>query len=314
MLVSGNTGIGTLTPQSRLHVVGSSWFQGDNTPLSPGAGKGIVMGFGGEQGYIQAFDYGPNEGKNLLLNNSGGNVGIGTAAPQATLDVNGAGVFRPAGPASPRATSFASPNGETGMTINGQTNRADVRFDSNALRLVAALGTSPPSATSGISITTSGNVGVGQTSPLAKLDVAGTLKVDSLAGGGDQSLCRNSTFNTIATCSSSLRYKKEIAPYRPGLDLINRLHPIAFSWKTNGARDLGFGAEDVAKVEPLLVTHNDYGQIEGVRYDRLNVVLVNAIKQQQEQIETLMSMNAALNKRLRAVESVVQKRGRVRHK
>jgi hypothetical protein len=78
----GNVGIGTTSPQARFHVSsGSSWFQGDSTPLPASAGKGVVVGFSGEQGYIQAFDYSAFTPKNLLLNNSGGNVGIGTANP-----------------------------------------------------------------------------------------------------------------------------------------------------------------------------------------------------------------------------------------
>src|SRR5207247_5017581 len=96
---------------------------------------------------------------------------------------------------------------------------------------------------------------------------------------------RNSVFNTVATCSSRLRYKEQIAPYHAGLELINRLRPISFAWKAGGRRDLGLGAEEVAKVEPLLVTHNDQGEIEGVKYAQLNVVLINAIKEQQAQIE-----------------------------
>ena len=49
--------------------------------------------------------------------------------------------------------------------------------------------------------------------------------------------------------------------------------------------DLGLVAEEVAEVEPLLVTHNEKGEVEGVKYDRLGVVLINAIKEQQAQIE-----------------------------
>jgi len=49
-------------------------------------------------------------------------------------------------------------------------------------------------------------------------------------------------------------------------------------------RDVGFGAEDVEKVDPLLVTYNK-GQVEGVKYDRISVVLVNAVREQQVQIE-----------------------------
>jgi hypothetical protein len=35
-----------------------------------------------------------------------------------------------------------------------------------------------------------------------------------------------------------------------------------------GPHDLGFGTEDVALIEPLLVTYNAKGEVEGVKYDR----------------------------------------------
>ena len=41
----------------------------------------------------------------------------------------------------------------------------------------------------------------------------------------------------------------------------------------------------VEKVEPLLTTRNSNGEIEGVKYDRVGVVLVNAVNKQQLQIE-----------------------------
>ncbi len=78
---TGNVGIGTATPETKLHVKGTSWFQGDNTPLPFSAGKGIAIGFAGEQGYIFGFDYTNFLPKNLLLQNPGGNVGIGTLSP-----------------------------------------------------------------------------------------------------------------------------------------------------------------------------------------------------------------------------------------
>jgi hypothetical protein len=232
-------------------------------------------------------------------------VGIGTTTPLAALHVNGGALVTPGGG---REVSIGTPNGEAGFGIRGTSNRADVRFDGTTLKLVAGVNTGPPASTSGIAITTAGNVGIGQTGPLAKLDVAGTLKVDQLAGGGDEPLCRNSVFRTVATCGSSLRYKERIAPYNAGLELVNLLRPISFAWKTGGRRDLGLGAEEVAKVEPLLVTRNDKGEIEGVKYAQLNVILINAVKEQQAQIETLQMANAALDARLRALERVARKK------
>jgi len=38
---------------------------------------------------------------------------------------------------------------------------------------------------------------------------------------------------------------------------------------------------------------NDKGEIEDVKYSQLNVVLINAVKQQQQQIETLKKLVCA---------------------
>ena len=149
--------------------------------------------------------------------------------------------------------------------------------------------------------------------------VPGFLTIPNLAAAGSTQLCRNA-FDRIGACSSSLRYKTNLAPYRSGLNIINRLRPISFTWKEGGMRDVGFGAEDVEQIDPLLVTYNQQGQVEGVKYDRINVVLVNAIReqqdqierqhaehrQQQNQIEALRTANVALNARLRDIEKVLR--------
>jgi hypothetical protein len=97
-------------------------------------------------------------------------------------------------------------------------------------------------------------------------------------------LCLNGS-NQISACASSLRYKTDLVSYDGSLVLINRLRPITFNWKNGGPRDLGLGAEEVAEVEPLLVTHNDKGEVEGVKYDRLSVLFINAFKEQQKQLQ-----------------------------
>ncbi|MEQ1605900.1 MAG: tail fiber domain-containing protein [Pyrinomonadaceae bacterium] len=163
--------------------------------------------------------------------------------------------------------------------------------------------------------TGTGNVGIGISSTAAdKLHVDGIIRVSTLGAGGATSLCRNGS-QQISTCSSSLRYKNNINRFGLGLDLINRLKPITFDWKGGGMHDLGLGAEDVAAIEPLLVTYNTKGEVEGVKYDRIGVVLVNAVKEQQRQIatqngqiEALLAANAAMSRRLRAVEKRLAKK------
>jgi hypothetical protein len=111
------------------------------------------------------------------------------------------------------------------------------------------------------------------------------VRIFGLGAAGATNLCRNAN-NEISTCSSSLRYKTNINSFGSGLNIINALNPITFNWKDGGMRDMGLVAEEVAAVEPLLTTTNDKGEIEGVKYDRVGVVLVNAVKEQQAQIES----------------------------
>jgi hypothetical protein len=117
----------------------------------------------------------------------------------------------------------------------------------------------------------------------------GEVYIKTFAPGGVDHLCRN-PLNQISLCSSSLRYKTNIQSFIGGLAVLNRLRPITFDWKQGGMHDLGFGAEDIAAIEPLLVTRNDKGEVEGVKYDRITAVLVNAIKEQQKQIEGLKKL------------------------
>lgn len=131
------------------------------------------------------------------------------------------------------------------------------------------------------------------------------VKFGSLDSAGSTTLCRNAN-NRLATCSSSIRYKQNIENYSPGLDLIKRLRPVSFNWKADSKADMGLVAEEVASVEPLLTTTNEKGDVEGVKYDRVGVVAVNAIKEQQTQIEVLQKENQELKARLDRLEKLVR--------
>ncbi|MHA2280113.1 MAG: tail fiber domain-containing protein [Promethearchaeota archaeon] len=87
---------------------------------------------------------------------------------------------------------------------------------------------------------------------------------------------------------SSIEYKSDVIQLKQGIEIIESLNAVSWNWK-NGSKepDVGFIAEDVAKVMPDLVFHNESGEVEGVNYDLIVVPLVNAVKTQQGQIELL---------------------------
>ena len=64
-----------------------------------------------------------------------------------------------------------------------------------------------------------------------------------------------------------------------------KLRPVSFDYKedyiADQPRQEGFIAEEVEKIDPLLVRYMD-GQIESVKYDRMVALLTSAIQDQQE--------------------------------
>jgi hypothetical protein len=117
-------------------------------------------------------------------------------------------------------------------------------------------------------------------------------------------------FGVFTACSSSLRYKNNVKPLYTGLAFVRKLRPISFTWKGSGEHDIGFAAEDVAAVNEGFTFRNHKGEVEGVKYTQISAALVNAIKEQQAQIEALRATNAALNRRLRVLENRVLRRRR----
>jgi hypothetical protein len=112
----------------------------------------------------------------------------------------------------------------------------------------------------------------------------GVVTIGGVGAAGGSQLCLNAS-SQIASCSSSLRYKTNIASFLGGLDVVNRLRPISFTWKEDGSSDIGLAAEEVEQVEPRLGFRNRAGEIEGVKYNQLSAVFINAFKEQQAQIQ-----------------------------
>jgi hypothetical protein len=118
------------------------------------------------------------------------------------------------------------------------------------------------------------------------LRVAGTLRVDTLGTSASTTLCRNAS-NQISGCSSSARYKEHITDLALGLAVVERMRPVAYDWKETHEADIGFVAEEIAAIDPRLVTRNAAGEVEGVKYERLTAVLAVALKDLDARLEAI---------------------------
>ena len=193
-------------------------------------------------------------------------VGIGTTAPSAGFHLSGAGIVR--------ARVNSDSNAGLSLALNEQSNWSLANTSPGHFQLYndrigqQALWVS--------TFDNSLNVGA--------FNASGIATLAALGNAGATALCRNAS-NQISICSSSLRYKTNVADFRAGLDLIRLLRPVAFNWRADNRPDFGLVAEEVASVEPLLTVYDEKGAVEGVKYDRVGVVLINAVNEQQAEIE-----------------------------
>lgn len=86
---SGNVGIGTSSPQLKLDVAGTYRFITDDQVFPIQNGSSDQLYLQAPSGRIRLGGWSTNGSIPLTLNESGGNVGIGTTAPNAKLDVAG---------------------------------------------------------------------------------------------------------------------------------------------------------------------------------------------------------------------------------
>jgi hypothetical protein len=121
--ITGNVGIGTTSPGAILSVCpnGPGNIVLGNPNMTSGGYTGLILGISADSGgYSQVYSIKSSgtEWGTLALNEHGGNVGIGTSAPQAQLDVASSA----SGIIIPRLT--ADPTGVNGMIYyNTATNK-----------------------------------------------------------------------------------------------------------------------------------------------------------------------------------------------
>jgi hypothetical protein len=101
------------------------------------------------------------------------------------------------------------------------------------------------------------------------------------------------TGDVTANTSSDKRWKDNIIPIDNPIEKIKKLTGNSFVWKdgfevyhSNKGLDYGVIAQEVEEVMPEIVIQRD-GGYKGVRYEKIIPLLIEAIKEQQKQIEEL---------------------------
>jgi hypothetical protein len=87
----------------------------------------------------------------------------------------------------------------------------------------------------------------------------------------------------LTTNTSDIRFKENITPLEGALDKIKKLNGVTYQWKDKNAGGddfkIGFIAQEVEIVEPLLVFTNKHDGYKGIHIDGIIPLLVEAIKE-----------------------------------
>jgi Chaperone of endosialidase len=278
----GRVGIGTTNPVSLLDLNGvqdAVRIRGTQPYItvvdtSAGGSPRAQLQNAGGRFFItsEAFINGTNGGA-FTMYDAQGRIGIGTFSPTSRVEIaaqDGLSItgFQP-------FITLKDTNAGNARGVMASAN-GDIAFYSNG-----ALARQFPS----VVIKDNDWVGMGVAEPGYRLDLPNIASTD---GRG-----RANRWDTY----SSARWKENVHVIDNALDKVMHLRGVTFDWKPEhgGNHDVGFIAEEVGKVVPELVTWEADGvNAQGLAYDRVTALAVEAIKTQQHEIESLKQANAEL--------------------
>ncbi len=318
----GNVGIGTSAPAAKLEVNGD--FSLSGSILSSSGGEPIFQALNNGRGNfsagLSALPPSTTGGNNTALGdfslqvNSSGfqNTAIGAD----TLGANTSGAYNTATGVEALASNITGAD-NTATGVNALWTNID---GSNNIAIGFQAGANISSTSNNIDI---GNQGTGTDS--------GTIRIGTPFIGGCTA-CQTSAFiagiygqstslanvpvvidsnGQLGTVSSSRRYKEDINDMADTSDGLMQLRPVTFRYKKayedGSTKPVQYGliAEEVAQVYPDLVARNADGQVESVRYQLLDPMLLNELQKQHTTIAAQKKQIESLEERLARVEAIL---------
>jgi hypothetical protein len=147
-------------------------------------------------------------------------------------------------------------------------------------------GTSFVSATNSIAI---GAPGAGPFADTSNTCFIGSIFDQNVSDPGSQEAVFVDQFNVVGIFNSSRRYKHDIQPMDKVSETLYRLKPVTFKFNSDwkGTTQYGLIAEEVAEVNPGLVTRRGNGQLSSVHYEQINVMLLNEFLKEHKKVQDL---------------------------
>jgi hypothetical protein len=300
---SGNVGIGAASPSSKLHVNGSFRQTGATAPFEWTVNSGALDYY-----KLNAVGYADN----LIVANSGGNVGIGTASPKGELEVDGLIVTKRISgtPVNSSVGGFAF--NRNGTAMQGMyLNTSDQLFIHNSLGNGKII-FSRASGAETMRLNQNGQVTIGTTS--ASLNsyshreliyetgsgsttaVQGLYK-NSTAGGryftiyhnpnGAIGSVSNSATSVSYNTTSDVRLKENIVDAPAGN--IDAIRVRSFDWKVNGSHQTyGMVAQELVDVAPEAVSQGETeDNMWQVDYSKLVPMMIKEIQDLKAEVAAL---------------------------
>jgi hypothetical protein len=160
-----------------------------------------------------------------------------------------------------------------------------------------------------------GNIGIARESNTIRIGTTGTQTNAYMAGISGATVPTGVAVvidadGHLGTITSSARYKEAIKAIDKASEAILALKPVTFRYKQDldpeGIPQFGLVAEDVEKVNPALVARDADGKAYTVRYDAVNVMLLNEFLKEHKKVEQLEQTVAKLTATLEKVSAGMQ--------
>ena len=251
----------------------------------------------------------------MTLVGSSGYVGIGESNPASTLVVRSDSAGGRGGEltilnyATNTVGNEAALNfGLEDSTYNADLGNAQIKAKTNASNAATDMMFSTWNGSSfgeRMRIKSNGNVGIGVTSPTYKFHVASSNNVsifEDTSGSSGATFClfnapsvfamgsitRNgSATSVLFNTSSDYRLKEDLQDFN-ALDLVDNITAYDYKWKDTEQRDYGFVAHELQEVMPNVVSgEKDGEEMQKLDYSKLTPVLLKAIQELKQEIETL---------------------------